>query len=149
MRIAAVIVFFALTVCPAAASASVEDLFHAFDLFGSWAADCKLPAALANPHVSITVAGPGLVFEEDDLGSDFARNRYSVLSAARTSATRLLVVVIFQPGGQDEERQKLSFLIRNGTRRTMFNQPDGGPARVKNGIELAHGVKIPLMRKCD
>jgi hypothetical protein len=153
MRIAAVIVLAALTVdfttLPAAASPSIEDLFHEFDLFGSWAGDCKQPATPVNPHVSITMPAPGLVMEDHDLGSDFAINRYSVLSAERVSATRLSVAVIFQPGAQGEERQKQTFLIRSGTRRTMFNQPDGGAVRVKDGVALAQHIKTPVLRKCE
>jgi hypothetical protein len=149
MRIAAVIVSAALSFTPAAASPSVEEVFRAFGLFGIWAADCKQPTTLANPRVSITTPSAGAVLEEHDLGSDFARNRYSVLSAQRISATRLSVAVMFQAGAGGEERQKLAFLIRNGTRRTMFNQPDGGPVRVLDGVVLAHGVKTPVLRKCE
>jgi hypothetical protein len=149
MRIAAVVLAAALMITTAAATASIEDLFRAFDLFGSWAPDCKQPATLINPHVNIIVVSPGQALEEHDLGPDFARNRYSVLSAERISATRLSVAVVFQPGAQDEERQKLTFLIRNGTRRTIFNQPEGGPVRVKDGIVLAHGIKTPVLRKCE
>jgi hypothetical protein len=149
MRIAAVILSVVLTVTPAAASPSIEDLFRHFDLFGNWAANCNHPATPDNPHVSITMPSPGLVLEDHDLGTNFAFNRYSVLSAERISATRLSVAAIFKPGSQDEERQKLTFRIRNGTRRTMFNQTDGGPVRVKNGVALAHHVKTPVLRKCE
>lgn len=134
---------------PAAAAASVEELFQQFGLFGNWAGDCAQPAAPGNPHVSISMPTAGLVLEEHDLGSDFAVNRYSVLSADRVAAERLAVEVIFQPGAEGEERQKLVFLIRHDTRRTMFNQPDGGPVRVKDGIALAHHTKTPLLRKCE
>ncbi len=148
MRIVAALLFAALSAMPAAAGSSIEEVFHEFDLFGNWAADCKLPATPANPHVSITMPSPGLVMEDHDLGPDFAVNRYSVLSATRVSATRLAIEVIFQPGREGEERQKLELLIRKATRRTMFNQVDGGPVRVKDGIALAHGIKTPLLRKC-
>ena len=149
MRIVAALVLAALTAAwPAAASPSVEELFSAFGLFGNWAADCKLPATPANPHVSIIVPSPGLVLEDHDLGPDFVVNRYSVLSAERVSATNLSVEVIFQPGAEHEERQKLVYLIRDGTRRTMFNQVAGGPARVKDGVVLAAGRRTPLLRKC-
>jgi len=30
----------------------------------------------------------------------------------------------------------------------MFNQPDGGEVRVKDGVALAHGVRTPVLRKC-
>jgi hypothetical protein len=133
---------------PALASPSVEELFRAFDLFGNWASDCKQPATAANPHVEIAAPSAGEVVEEHDLGSGFARNRYIVLSAARISATQLSVSVNFQPSGQAEERQKLVFLIRNGTRRTIFNQPEGGTTRVKNGIAVELGVKTPVLKKC-
>lgn len=149
MRIAAVIVLALLTAMPATAAAPlVEDLFQQFGLFGTWAADCQQPATPDNPYVSITMPTPGLVLEDHDLGPDFAINRYSVLAAERVSAERLSVEVIFQPGAAGEERQKLVFLIRNDTWRTMFNQANGGPVRVKDGIALAHHTKTPLLRKC-
>jgi hypothetical protein len=59
------------------------------------------------------------------------------------------VNVIFQPGTDAEERQKLIFSVRDKTRRTMFNQTDGGTVRVKDGIALARGSKTPLLRKCE
>ncbi len=149
MRIMAAIVLALMTANPAAAAPSVEELFRAFDLFGHWAADCQESATPANPHVSILISSPGVVLEEHNLGKEFALNRYSVLSAARVSVTRLSAEVIFMPGTQGEERQKLTFQIRKGTRRTMFNQPDGGKVRVKDGVALAHGIKTPVLKKCD
>jgi hypothetical protein len=157
MRIAAVIMFVVALAMSAAAQdvrkngskpATVEELFNQFGLFGTWAADCKQPASPANPHVSVIMPSPGQVTENHDLGPDYAINHYSVLSAERLSATRLAVEVIFQPGGEGGERQKLVFLIRGGTRRTLFNQADGGAVRVKGGIALARGTKTPLLRKC-
>jgi hypothetical protein len=152
MRIAAVVLAAVLTVnlvLLASASPSIEELFRTFDLFGTWAGDCRHLATPDNPHVSITMPSPGLVVEDHDLGADFETNRYSVRSAERISATRMSVAVIFRPGTQGEERQNLTFLIRNGTRRTIFNQPEGGTVRVKDGIALAHHVKTPVLRKCD
>ncbi len=152
MRIAAVVlvaVLAAYFASPATASPSAEELFRAFALFGSWAVDCGEPAAPNNPHVDITLPNPGLVLEEYDLGADYERNHYSVLSAERLSPTRLAVSVIFQPGAPNEERQKLVFAIRNGTRRTMFNQPEGGAMRVKDGVALAFHVKTPTLKKCE
>jgi hypothetical protein len=161
MRVAAVLFCFAaLTIAAAAqdavpdipktepASDSVEALFHRFDLFGTWAADCQQPASPANPHVGISNPSPGLVLENHDLGSGYSGNRYSVLSAQALSPTRLAVEVIFQPGREGEERQKLIFRIRANTRRTLFNQPDGGAVRVKDGIALARRAKTPVLRKC-
>ncbi len=150
MRIVAAIVLAFFTAVPAAATTpSVEDLFRQFGLFGDWASNCKQPATPANPHVSVTTPSAGLVLESHDLGADFALNRYSVLAATRVSDTRLSVEVVFQPGSEIEERQTLVFQIRDGTRRTLFNQPIGGPVRVKGGIALARGSKTPVLRKCE
>jgi hypothetical protein len=132
-----------------AAAASVEELFQQFGLFGSWATECDKPATPSNPHVSITVPSAGLVLEDHNLGADFAVNRYSVLDAERVSPTSLSVNVIFQPGTEVEERQKLVFAVRGNTRRTLFNQTNGGAVRVKDGIALARGSKTPLLQKCD
>ena len=133
----------------AADAASVEELFQQFGLFGSWATECDKPATPNNPHVSITVPSAGLVLEDHNLGADFAVNRYSVLDAERVSPTSLSVNVIFQPGTEVEERQKLVFAVRGNTRRTLFNQTNGGAVRVKDGIALARGSKTPLLQKCD
>jgi len=149
MRIAALVVFVALTISPAAASPSTDELFRAFDLFGGWSDDCAQPDSPEHPRVTILMPSPGLVLESHDLGADYETNRYGVLSAERISATRLSVDVIFQPGSPNEERQKLEFLVRNGTRRTMFNQPQGGAVRVKNGVALALHVKTPVLNKCE
>ncbi len=149
MRVVAVIALAAATLLAAARAAPVDDLFHEFGLFGVWAADCAKPASPANPHVSIAMPSPGLVLESHDLGPEYTLNRYSMLSAERLSADELSVKVIFQPGTEAEERQKLTFLVRNGTRRTLFNQPDGGAVRVKDGIALANGSKTPVLIKCE
>ena len=132
-----------------AAAAPVDTLFQEFGLFGTWAPDCKQPATPANPHVSITTPSPGLVREDHDLGPSYTVNRYSMLSAERLSPDELSVEVIFQPGTETEERQKLVFRVRKDTRRTMFNQPDDGPVRVKDGIVLARGTKTPVLNKCE
>ena len=135
---------------PAAAeAASVEELFQQFDLFGTWAPDCEQPASPANPHVSITMPSAGQVLEDHDLGSGFAVNRYSMLSAERLSDERLSVEMIFQPGTTAEERAEADLPGPQGTRRTMFNQPDGGEVRVKDGIALPRGSKTPVLRKCE
>lgn len=132
-----------------ASGASVDELFQQFGLFGTWAADCSQPATPTNPRVSIITPSAGLVLEDHNLGPDFAINRYSILSAEMVSANSLSVDVIFQPGTEVEERQKLVFAVRDNTRRTIFNQTDGGAVRVKDGIALARGSKTPLLRKCE
>lgn len=149
MRLSAVL---ALCVCFAmpssAKSESVENLFNQFNLFGNWATNCNTPPTPVNPHVSITMPSAGLVLEDHNLGPNYTVNRYSVLSAEKVSPTNLSVSVIFQPGTEVEERQKLIFAVREKTRRTMFNQTDGGAVRVRDGIALARGSKTPLLHKC-
>lgn len=150
MRLVAVIGVAALMALPEIANAaSVQEVFQEFGLFGTWATDCNSPATPGNPHVSITTPSAGLVLEDHDLGPDFAVNRYSVLSAEQMSQTNVSVHVIFQPGTTVEERQKLVFTVGKNTRRTIFNQSDGGAVRVKDGIAVARGSKTPLLRKCE
>jgi hypothetical protein len=149
-RFVAVLVVIASTAAFQAAHATpVDTLFQDFGLFGSWALDCKAPAAPNNPHVSITTPSPGVVLEDHDLGPDYAVNRYSMLSAERAAPDELSVETIFQPGTTVEERQKLVFRVRDKTRRTVFNQPDNGPVRVKDGIVVGLGTKTPVLKKCD
>lgn len=130
------------------AETALEDLLQQLGLLGTWAADCAQPASPANPRVSITAPSEGLVIEEHNIGPGFAANRYSVLSAQRLPGDRVALQVIFQPGTQIEERQNLVLLVQRGTRRTLFNQPEGGPVRVKDGIAAGRGTKTPTLKKC-
>lgn len=149
-RFVAVLAFAALGAMSTVARAAPADtLFQEFGLFGTWAPDCMAPAAPDNPHVSITTPAPGVALEDHDLGPNYAVNRYSMLSAERISADELSVETIFQPGTEVEERQKLVFLVRDGTRRTLFNQPDNGAVRVKDGTVLARGSVTPVLKKCE
>ncbi len=151
MRVALILVLAVVASLPATADTGplVEQAFREFGLFGTWASNCQGEATPANPRVTISMPTAGVVLEDHDLGADYALNRYSVLAAQRITAERLEVDVIFQPGRPGEERQKLEFLVRDGTRRTIFNQSDGGPVRVKGGIALARGSRTPLLRKCE
>lgn len=130
------------------AETDVEPIFKQFGLFGTWAVDCAKPAAPDSPQVRVSMPSPGVIAEEHDLGPGHVINHYTVLSAEQVSPTRVSVQVIFDPGNGLDERQTLVFEIKDGTRRTYFNQPEGGPVRVKNGVVLAHGAKTPILKKC-
>jgi hypothetical protein len=131
------------------AEPGVVDLFHSFGLFGTFAPDCGLPPAPSNPHVSVTRQDGGLVIEAHNVGAEYATNLYGVRSARRLSKDTLEIKVVFVPGTQAEEFQTLELLVVNGTRRTMFNQVDNGPVRVKRGVAVAIGRKTPLLKKCQ
>ena len=147
MRFVAALMLAAVT---SASAAPVDMLFQQFGLFGTWATDCRQAASPANPHVIISTPSPGLVLENHDLGSSYAVNHYRMMSAERLSDEQLSVVVVFQPGtDDDEERQKLVFLVRKGTRRTMLNEAEGGTVRVKDGIVVSQGSKTPELNKCE
>lgn len=133
----------------AACATPVEDVFRDFGMFGTWAVDCSQPPSPANPRVTDVMESSGSVSENQDLGPDFAVNRYSVVAAERASREHMAIEVIFQPGTEHEQRQKLTLLIRKNTRRTMFNQPEGEAARVKDGVALARGIKTPVLKKCE
>lgn len=132
-----------------AAAASTEDVLREFNLFGTWAVDCGKPPSGANPYVKVTNPSPGLAFEEHRLAEDGPVNRYSILGAERLSDTRVALEVIFQPGTESEERERLVLQVRDGTRRTVFNQAADGPVLVKDGAVVGHGMKTPLLRKCE
>jgi hypothetical protein len=149
MRIVAVLVLAAAIGTSAAQAEPVDAVFQHYGLFGNWAVDCKQAASPSNPHVSVTTPSPGLVLESHNLGEKFAVNKYSMLSAEGLSPEQMSVEVIFQPGTEAEQRQKLVFLIRKNTRRAMFNQPQDGEVRVKDGIVLAFGTKTPVLEKCE
>jgi hypothetical protein len=147
--VTALVLAAAMSAAAAAPASTTESLFRDFGLFGTWAIDCKQAAAPDNPYVRITTPSPGLILEDHDLGSDNAINRYSVLSAEKLSDNRLAVQVIFQPGKETEERQKLVWAVHDHTLRTLFNQPQDGPVRVKDGVAVAYGLATPLLRKCE
>ncbi len=165
MRLAvAVLLCFAAFVVPASAqrepqpptdatseteATTLEELFQHLDLIGTWATDCAQAASPANPRVTISVPSEGLVIEEHYIGTGYATNKYSVLTAQRLSGDRLSVQVLFQPGTPIEEKQNLVFLVQGGTRRTLFNQPEGGPVRVKDGLVVGRGTKTPTLKKCE
>jgi len=148
MRKAGLVVLFVLFVLPVAAQPSPEELFRRFGLFGTWATDCAEPATPRNLHVTVSMRDTGQIVEDHDLGLAGAVNHYRVVSARRLSATRLAVEVLFQPGTEFQQRQKLEWLIRDGTRRTMLNQPERGPPVVKDGIALAFDIETPVLKKC-
>ncbi len=148
MRLVAALVL-AAVMSAAEAAPSTEELFQQFGLFGTWAVDCKRSPSPDNPHVNITSPSRGLILEDHDLGKDNTVNRYSILSAEKLSATQISVRVIFQPGGGSEERQRLIRAVHDGTLRTVFNQPEDGPVRVKDGVAVAYGVRTPLLKKCE
>lgn len=148
MRKAGLVVFFVMFVLPVAAQPSTEELFRQFGLFGTWASDCTAPATPENVHVTVSMRDSGQIVEVHNLGSAGVVNHYRIISARRLSATRLAVEVMFQPGTEFQERQKLEWLIRNGTRRTMVNQPEHGPPVVKDGIAVTFGIETPVLNKC-
>ena len=149
MRLVVVLVLAAAIPAGTRAALTAEELFNSFRLFGTWAVDCQRAAAPDNPHVSVTMPSAGLILEDHDLGKDNAVNRYSILSAEKLSDTRIEVRVIFQPGKETEERQRLVLAVHDGTRRTLFTQPQEGPVRVKDGVAVAYGVQTPLLKKCE
>ncbi len=154
MRLAAVLLLCLAAAGRAAAAPTAgegpppEVLFQEFGLFGTWASDCAAQPSPANPHITISQPAPGVILEDNDLGPNNVVNRYSVLAAEKLSATRLSLQVIFQPGREGEERQTLVWAVRGGTLRTLFNQPQGGPVRVKDGMAVNFGIATPVLRKC-
>lgn len=151
MRIAAVFLSAAVSLPPAAGVTSgppPKQVFQEFGLFGTWASDCSAKPSPDNPYVTISQPAPGIILEDNDIGPDNVVNRYSILSAEKLSGTKVSVKVIFQPGRENEERQTLIWAVHDGTLRTLFNQPQDGPVRVKNGVAVGFGIKTPLLRKC-
>jgi hypothetical protein len=149
MRVVAVVAFLlSMTLAAVAEPPTAAEVFRQFGLFGTWAVDCGRPASPENPYVSDILQGAGAVVEEHHLGPNYAVNRYSILSAARLSAKQVALEVIFQPGSEAAQRQKLIMRVSDGQRRTLFNQPQGGAVRVKDGVALPAGVKTPTLRKC-
>ena len=133
----------------APAMPSAVDLFRQFGLFGTWAVDCKAAASPGNPHVTNSSPSPSEIIQEHDLGKDNTVNRYSIIAAQKVSDTEIAVQVVFQPGKEEEERQRLVWAVHDGTLRTLFNQPQGGPVRVKDGVVAGYGIQTPLLHKCQ
>ncbi len=153
MRIAALVAMAAIVLMPNLPSAAdpvpMEAVFTEMGLFGHWALDCAGPPSLANPHVRIATPEPGEVEEVHEHGLEFSANRYRILSAERVGEDRLQITAIFQPGTDTSQLQTLAFQVGRGTRRTLFNQPDGAAVRVRDGVVVANGRRTPLLKKCD
>ena len=128
---------------------SVADLFKQYGLIGEWAVDCKADASPANPHVEVAEDEKGTIVERHDLGRDYRVNAYRILTAKRVSPTEVSVQALFDAGTEDEQKQNLTFSVRDNTRRTLFTQVEGGPVRVKNGVAVGFGMKTPKLRKCE
>lgn len=127
---------------------ALERLFQNAGLFGTWALDCAQPASPTNPRVNVSAPTEGLVMEVHDLGPDASPNIYSVLTAERQGGDRVAVEVLFQPGTETEQKQKLIIQVRKDSRRTLFNQPEGGAVRVKDGVVVGTTFKTPTLKKC-
>ncbi len=119
-----------------------------FGLFGAWAVKCAAPATPANPHVSIVETGPDTVVERHDLGPEYETNSYHVIAAAPLSKTRVSVDVVFKPGTERQEQQRLIFRVEHDTRRTLYNRIDNGAVVVKDGVVVGRGVHTPLLHRC-
>ncbi len=150
MRFVAVMAFLlTMTLATAAAPPTAADVFRQFDLFGTWAVDCGRPASPQNPYVSDILQDTGAVVEEHHLGPNYAVNHYHVMSATRLSAGQVALEVVFRPGSEASQQQKLVMSVGHGRRRTLFNQPQDGEVRVKDGVALAAGLRTPTLRKCQ
>jgi len=160
MRVAAFLVLLGAAVHSAAATEAasatpattgkpaVAAVLKDFGLFGAWAVHCAQPATPANPHVSIIETEPGTVVERHDLGPEYESNSYSVVAAEALSKTRVSLDVVFRPGTEREERQRLIFRVVHDTRRTMYNRIENGAVVVKDGIVVGGGAHTPLLHKC-
>jgi hypothetical protein len=149
MRLVSVLALLLLAT-PAAAQEkpSVAALFKDYGLIGTWAVDCKANASPENPHVSVGQDDEGNIVERHDLGGDYRVNAYRMLAAKRVSQTEVSVQALFDPGTEDEQKQDLTFAVRDSTRRTIFTRVEGGPVRVKNGVAVGYGAKTPKLKKC-
>ncbi len=150
MRLVTVLAF-ALLSLPAAAQEkpSVASLFKDYGLIGEWAIECKAKASPENPHVKVSQDDDGTIVERHDLGDRYRVNAYRILAAKRVSQTEVSVQALFAPDSEAEQKQDLTFSVRDGTRRTLFTRVEGGPVRVKNGVAVGFGAKTPRLRKCD
>jgi hypothetical protein len=133
---------------PDAGKPAIAAVLRDFGLFGAWAVNCALPATPANPHVSIVETQPGVVVERHELGPEYETNSYSVTAAAPVSTTRVSLDVVFKPGADGEQRQRLILRVEHDTRRTMYNRIEHGAVLVKDGIVVGHGVHTPVLHKC-
>ena len=151
VRMWAAAIALAVVVAGAAAArpASVERLFHEFDLFGMWASDCAAPASLGNPHVSVSMPQAGAVLEQHDFGPDYEENRYVIVAARRLHGRRLALDALFEQTGAEPQRQLIIVHVEDGSRRTMFTGMSNDQPRVLNGIATATGTPTPELKKCE
>jgi len=157
MRVAAFLVLLVAGVHTAAATEAapaattkpaVAAVLKDFGLFGAWAVNCAAPATPANPHVSIFEMQPDTVVERHDLGPEYETNSYRVIAAEALSKTRVSVDVVFKPGADGQQQQRLIFRVEHDTRRTLFNRIENGAVVVKDGAVIGRSAKTPLLHRC-
>jgi hypothetical protein len=157
MRVAAFLVLLVAGVHAAAATEAVPPVttepavaavLKDFGLFGAWAVNCAAPATPANPHVSIFEAQPDTVVERHDLGPEYETNSYRVIAAAPLSKTRVSIDVVFKPGADGHQQQRLIFRVEHDTRRTLYNRIENGAVVVKDGLVVGRGAHTPLLHRC-
>ncbi|HEU4661569.1 MAG TPA: hypothetical protein VFS63_13000 [Pseudolabrys sp.] len=152
MRVyAAGVLVLALSVPAGAAQKSpVTKVFEEFGLFGTWAADCTRAPAVDNAYATvIRPAGSGPVIEKDDAGPAAYVNRYTIVSAKRLSDDTLSVRTVYRVGSQEKQIQDQIWFVRDDRWRTLFNQPKGAAALVKDGNVVGSGIKTPILHRCD
>jgi hypothetical protein len=157
MRVAAFLVLLvagihsaaATEAAPATGKPAIAAVLRDFGLFGAWAVNCAAPATPINPHVSILETQPGAVVERHDLGPEYETNSYSVIAAAALSTTRVSLDVMFKPGADGQQQQRLILRVEHDTRRTMFNRIEHGAVVVKDGIVVGGGAHTPVLHKCE
>lgn len=152
MRLCAASVLLLMLSSTAAATQnpSVTKLFDEFGLFGTWATDCNRAPAVDNPYATvIRPTGTGPVIEKDDAGPSAYVNRYTIVSAKRLTADTLSVTTVYRVGKQEKQVQDQIWFVRDGSWRTLFNQPKGETALVKDGNVVGSGIKTPILHRCD
>ncbi|HZD89231.1 MAG TPA: hypothetical protein VE224_03980 [Pseudolabrys sp.] len=132
----------------ASAEPAAAGVFQRFNLLGTWAVDCRKPASPQNPFVSDMLQDGGAVVEEQHLGPDYAVNHYRVMAAEALSDKRVSLTVMFHPGTDDAQQQRLVVHVWDSHRRTLFNQPEGEAVLVNNGVVVGAGFKTPTLTKC-
>ena len=130
MRFAALVVLTLTGVLPAAAQ------------------DVRAPGDAPAIEAVLWGADGGSVIERHELGGDYEINTYRVVAAKRLSTTRVEVEVLFKPGSEREQEQRLILDVEKDTRRTIFNQIAGGKVVVRDGVVAGHKVRTPVLKKC-
>jgi len=136
----------ALIVCttPAAAAASVSEVFEQYGLLGTFAVDCARPVSPQNYYTHFRALEGGRVQIELMVGPQQRQYAYVIDRAEARGPSEVAISMANQ-----QQRLHLIYRMQNGRLRTMESARQGGAVVVRGGAFTANGRPTPWLNRCS